>query len=623
MTGRTAARLGRRRLLLVGALLALGLVAVGLTAGRAVAGGSGPRYRLATASIGSVDQTLTEVGTVSAVNRVTVSFPVAGTVAGVRVGLGTRVVAGQTLANLAPTALTQQLAAANADLAADKQTLAADEASQTSQAQRTQTQAGQTQTGQAQTGQSAASDSALRTQAGTGTVALSAARSSTVLRLTAAVSTAVGASGAPSTGGAGRSSGVGSSGAGSSGAGSSGAGSIGRLAVAVNVAQQAVLAAQRALDADLAAAEQALTSCQAALTQATPTPSPTPSESSTADPTGSPAPGAGSATGSDTGSAQCLAAIGQAPDKDRVATDQQARAGAESKLDAAIKNLVNAATKAAAGSGSSGGTSKSGGSSGGTSKGSGSSGGTSKGSGSSGGTSKGSGSSGTSGSGTSGRTSSGPASAEQLAADQAQIDAAQAHLAVAQQNLAATVLTSPLDGTVAAVSIAAGKPVGASSSSEGITVIGAGAEQVSTTVGLADIDSVHAGELATARVDGQAMPLTGKVSLVGILNSTSGSGTSYPVTIVLDPSSARLFDGSGASVQIEVAKVSEVLTVPSSAVHALGQLHTVEVLKNGKPAVQPVTIGAVGSARTQIREGLSAGQQVVLADLTEALPGGS
>ena len=571
MTGRTAAWLGRRRLLLVGALLALGLVAVGLTAGRAVAGGSGPRYRLATASIGSVDQTLTEVGTVSAVNRVTVSFPVAGTVAGVQVGLGTRVIAGQPLASLAPTALNQQLASANATLAADKQTLAADEASQT--------QAGQAQTGQAQTGQGAATDSALRTQAGT--VTLSAVRSTTGFRLTAAVSTAVGASGAPSTGGTSR---------------SSGAGTIGRLATAVNVAQQAVLAAQRALDADLAAAEQALTSCQAALTQATPTPSPTPSGSSTVDPTGSPAPGVGSA-GSDTGSAQCLAAIGQAPDKDRVATDQRARVSAESKLDAAIKNLVNAATKAAAGGGTSGGTSRSGGTSGGTSD--------------------------TGGSGTAGRTSSGPATAEQLAADQAQIDAAQAQLAVARQNLAASVLTSPLDGTVAAVSIAAGKSVGAASSSEGITVIGAGAEQISTTVGLADIDSVHAGELATARVDGQTTPLIGKVSLVGILNSTSGSSTSYPVTIVLDPTSARLFDGSRASVQIEIAKVSGVLTVPSSAVHALGPLHTVEVLKNGKPAVQPVTIGAVGSERTQIRAGLSAGQQVVLADLTEALPTGS
>ena len=73
-------------------------------------------------------------------------------------------------------------------------------------------------------------------------------------------------------------------------------------------------------------------------------------------------------------------------------------------------------------------------------------------------------------------------------------------------------------------------------------------------------------------MDGIGTPLTGKVSLVGILNTTSGSSTSYPVTIVLDPTSARLFDGSGASVQIQVAQVSGVLTVPSSAVHAFGQL---------------------------------------------------
>jgi trimeric autotransporter adhesin len=193
---------------------------------------------------------------------------------------------------------------------------------------------------------------------------------------------------------------------------------------------------------------------------------------------------------------------------------------------------------------------------------------------------------------------------------------------LAQQNLAATVLTSPLAGTVAAVSIVAGRSVGASANGSSITVIGQGTEQVSTTVGLADIDSVHVGEPASVRVDGVGSVLTGTVSNVGILNSTSGSSTSYPVTIRLNPTSARLFDGSGASVQIVVARVSGVLTVPSSAVHTLGPLHTVEVLSNGKPSQLRVTVGAVGSDRTQIRSGLAGGQQVVLANLATPLPTG-
>ena len=44
------------------------------------------------------------------------------------------------------------------------------------------------------------------------------------------------------------------------------------------------------------------------------------------------------------------------------------------------------------------------------------------------------------------------------------------------------------------------------------------------------------------------------------------------------------------------------------------------MLNNGKPVQTRVTVGAVGSERTQILSGLSAGQQVVLADLAEPLP---
>ncbi|MGI8664770.1 MAG: efflux RND transporter periplasmic adaptor subunit [Jatrophihabitans sp.] len=151
-------------------------------------------------------------------------------------------------------------------------------------------------------------------------------------------------------------------------------------------------------------------------------------------------------------------------------------------------------------------------------------------------------------------------------------------------------------------------------------MIGTGQEQVSTTVSLADIDSVHVGDRANVRVDGIGAALTGTVSAIGILNTSTGTSTSYPVTILLAAGNAKLYDGSGASVQIQVASVNNVLTVPSSAVHALGTFSTVTVLSKGKPTPVRVTIGAVGSDRTQIMSGVSAGQQVVLADLSQPLP---
>jgi len=69
-----------------------------------------------------------------------------------------------------------------------------------------------------------------------------------------------------------------------------------------------------------------------------------------------------------------------------------------------------------------------------------------------------------------------------------------------------------------------------------------------------------------------------------------------------------------------VATVTDVLTVPSSAVAGTGGNATVRVLSGGVVTATPVRVGAVGAVRTQVIEGLRAGQVVVLADLSQPLP---
>jgi hypothetical protein len=81
-----------------------------------------------------------------------------------------------------------------------------------------------------------------------------------------------------------------------------------------------------------------------------------------------------------------------------------------------------------------------------------------------------------------------------------------------------------------------------------------------------------------------------------------------------------LFNGAGASVSITVGQVDGVLTVPSSAVKTVGSQSSVQVLTNGVPTTTAVTLGAIGNDLTQIVSGITAGQQVVIADLSAALP---
>jgi multidrug efflux pump subunit AcrA (membrane-fusion protein) len=211
------------------------------------------------------------------------------------------------------------------------------------------------------------------------------------------------------------------------------------------------------------------------------------------------------------------------------------------------------------------------------------------------------------------------ATAADLLADQAAIDQAEADLALVQSRLDLVDLTTPIAGTVAAVSIAAGDEVSASSTSAVITVIGDDGYLVSTSVSLSQVDLVEVGQQATVDLTSVDQQVTGTVTSIGILSTSSTSVPSYTVELALDAGDLTLFNGSSAQVSIAVASSGETLTVPTSAVHVDGSTATVQVLRDGSPVDVEVERGAVGTELTEITSGLSAGDVVVLADLSRQL----
>jgi hypothetical protein len=82
-----------------------------------------------------------------------------------------------------------------------------------------------------------------------------------------------------------------------------------------------------------------------------------------------------------------------------------------------------------------------------------------------------------------------------------------------------------------------------------------------------------------------------------------------------------LASGSRGDVSLLVGTASHVLTVPNSALTSLGRGQALALtLKNGLTARALVKTGYVGTLTTQVTSGLAAGQKVVLADLSAALP---
>src|SRR6516165_6459495 len=84
---------------------------------------------------GTIQQTVTSSGTIEPASQASLNFAVSGTVTAVDVKAGQTVAAGQTLATIDTTALTEQVDAAEAQLTAANDRLASDEASGASASQ--------------------------------------------------------------------------------------------------------------------------------------------------------------------------------------------------------------------------------------------------------------------------------------------------------------------------------------------------------------------------------------------------------------------------------------------------------------------------------------------------------
>ncbi|HEX6358491.1 efflux RND transporter periplasmic adaptor subunit [Actinophytocola sp.] len=206
-------------------------------------------------------------------------------------------------------------------------------------------------------------------------------------------------------------------------------------------------------------------------------------------------------------------------------------------------------------------------------------------------------------------------SADSVAEAQAAVDEAKVKLVEAQQALAGATLTSPITGTVASVSAAAGDRVSAGDAVA--VVIGEGAAEVSATVPVERLRLLAVGQTATVTPVGTSEKVPGTVTRVGTLPDETAQTVAYPVTITVDKPPATMAAGTSATAAVVVATAADVLTVPTSAVSR----NTVTILNADQTTtVTRVTVGAVGPTRTEIKEGVSAGEQVVLANLDAPVP---
>jgi HlyD family secretion protein len=563
-------------------LLVIGVIVVVVGGGAAVAWAAtrsgGASYRTAIAGPATVTDSLAVTGTIQPVTQATVTFPMSGQVSSVSAKLGQQVTVGQTLARLNTTSLNNAVSSEQSAVATAQAKLASDQTSQTS------------------------------------------------VSATAQTTTPSSSTGSPSGGTSSRSS--------TSSSQSGGSSSLSGLVKSLSGQQNAVRKAQQTVDRDLTLVSAAVhkvnvdgSACQNlldALTSAGAKQAPSISTSTTstsgtstsASPSASTTPAAPPPGGS-TSVSDCETVINEAlAAESKTDKDEHALTSAVAALSTALNKVVQAVDTSQQSTSHSSGTNSSGSNSSGANSSSSNSNGSNS-------TSRsGTGATGSSSGGTGSRSGSSlPASADQIAADQASVDAATAQLAAAQQNLAAATLVSPIAGTVADVTITEGQTASANSAAAHVVIIGPGQDEVTTAVADNQVGQVKPGEDAAVTPDGATKPITGKVTQIGALSTTTSSGAAgYPVTVSLSATSQQLFDGATASVAITLGRSQAAVTVPTSAVRTIGGFSVVSKIVNGTPTTTRVTLGVQGPTVTEVASGLKAGDQVSLADMTAQMP---
>lgn len=183
-------------------------------------------------------------------------------------------------------------------------------------------------------------------------------------------------------------------------------------------------------------------------------------------------------------------------------------------------------------------------------------------------------------------------------------------LELAEANLAKTKITAPFSGTVIEVEIEEGEAVTANSSA--ITLLDNSQFYVNVTVDELDVGLLSLGQKALVTIDARkGETFSGIVADIGWLAQTSGGLVTVPVSILIEGENLDLRVGYSAAVQIETARVDNVLKLPLEAVLRQGNRSLVTVLRDGQEIQVAVETGLTDGLEVEIVSGLEANDQVL------------
>ncbi len=204
---------------------------------------------------------------------------------------------------------------------------------------------------------------------------------------------------------------------------------------------------------------------------------------------------------------------------------------------------------------------------------------------------------------------------------QAQVARAQAQVVNAKTMLDYTTVRAPRAGVILTKLVEQGTIItsGMSAISSGTDIVELGDLSkmfVEVSVDESDVGKLRLKQPVSIHVESfPDRAFRGVVTRINPQASTQQSITTVLVTVQIENPDALVKPGMTASCDFLVGKLDSALYLPSRAVREVGGGAVVTVLQGTRQVDVPVEIGLVGNDRSEIRQGLSEGTEVVLPSL--------
>lgn len=198
---------------------------------------------------------------------------------------------------------------------------------------------------------------------------------------------------------------------------------------------------------------------------------------------------------------------------------------------------------------------------------------------------------------------------------QAQIQQAQAALDSVEKKIGDSKITAPIDGTITAVNSKVGEQVTAASLTPVISLLNNGNFDIEVLIPESDIQKIALNDKVETTLDafGDDQKFYGQVYFVDPAETTVQDVIYYRVKINFDPAGKEIKSGMTANVIVTTAQKQNVLLIPTRAViQRTGDGKYVKVLVNNTPVEKNVEMGLTGdSGMSEVLSGVNEGDKVI------------